>query len=461
MGFTTNRRSFLEKLGLGAGAALLSPIATSLVAEAQGKTIPRKIFVVFIHGNGLHHDMNFTPPEFAASSAPVLEGPTAYTWPKMFKAVEPWRNRMLLVDGLPNRPRSGASQHGGGYSALSCFAALNGGSNEGGGRPGHISIDQFIANGIGKSSRSRSILFGASQNRAAVRARAFSRGPGNPEPHFQDPGLMFNDLYGSLVTDPTGFARGATKQRILLDGMRADVKRLEQALAGPERAKLAHYLTAVENAESTLAASMSLDCKPPTVPIDETSVESRLEAMNEMATLALVCGMTNVVGVSVGVGNSHTEFPKYTRVHLGTQFEKDGGIDSHGHSVDSIQGPAWDILHTFNLGLVARTIQALSAVKSGGRTLFDDTTMLYLSDNGSYHHSKQERHPLAIIGDAGGALKTGGRFLRYPPAAKGKPPARSLADLYCSLATACGVPTSTFGKGGNEPVTGPLPELMA
>jgi hypothetical protein len=456
------RRTFLERLGLGAGAALLGPVAQSLVSEARGQTVDRRRAIFFLHGNGLSYSASFTPPEFAAGGKydyPVLDGPKEYTWPSMLRSLERYRARMLLVDGLPNHPRTGLSQHGTGYSALSCFAAAHNGSNEGEGLPGNITIDQLIAGKLGASTRAKSVLYGASTRPAGVYARAFAAGPEKPEPHFQSPRLMFNDLFGALVTDADGRNRGAYKQGLLVDGMRADIKRLEGSLAGAERRKLEHYVGAIEDFDKRLKLAASLDCKAPPFAETGTTVEDRLEQMTEMATLALVCGLTNVVGVSVGVGDAHVQFPKYTRLHVGTRFEADGGIHMHGHSPPDVLGAAWDILHNFHGKLIARMADALAGIKEGDRTALDSSVLLYMSDNGGEHHSKHNRYPLVLLGNAGGKLKVDGRFIRYP--AKGQKGSRSLADLYCTLATACGVPTESFGKGGNEPVQGPLSEILA
>jgi hypothetical protein len=117
-----------------------------------------------------------------------------------------------------------------------------------------------------------------------------------------------------------------------------------------------------------------------------------------------------------------------------------------------------DLCHSFNCGLLARMADALSAIKEGAGTMFDSTVMLYTSDNGEQHHSDKGRWPLVLLGDAGGKLRVDGRFLRFPQ--RGQSGNRSMADLFCSIATACGVPTDAFGKGGNEPVRGPIESLM-
>src|SRR5688500_2245171 len=100
-----SRRSFLEKLGLGLGATLLSPIAQTLVNEARGQDVDRKIFGVWLVANGRQFDWNVPPREVTGPhgfTTPVLDGPTSYTWPAMLGALAPYRNLMLLIDGLFN-----------------------------------------------------------------------------------------------------------------------------------------------------------------------------------------------------------------------------------------------------------------------------------------------------------------------------------------------------------------------
>lgn len=464
------RRTFLERLGLGVGAAILSPIAQTLVKEARGQTSTRKIAVFVLHAHGMNYDFSFTPPEFKrpddkAHTWAVLDGPKNYTWPGMLKTLERHRSRMLLLDGLANQPRSGVSGHSAGYSALSCFAAPNGAANDGGGLPGGVTIDQFIGQKIGMSTRRRSVLFGASKHRDAQIARIFAGARGKPEPHFQSPALLFNDLFGTIVTDASGVNRGAAKQRVLLDTMRADIKRLQGAFAGAERQKLDHYLGAIEDFERREKAAAGITCKvpfaapgtagaPPT-----TTVEDRLESMNEMAILALACGLTNVVGISVGTGNSHNNFPDFGRIGKGTPWEKvfAAGHDI-GHQVPAVQGPVMDLIHNFNGGLIARMLEALAKIEVGDATLADNSVMLYTSDNAEEHHATHRRWPAVLIGTAGGKIRADGRFIRYPR--KGTTGSRSMADLFCTIATAVGAPTNEFGKGGNEPVQGPL-ELLS
>jgi hypothetical protein len=453
----TSRRSFLEKLGLGAGAVLLGNVAEGLVREARGATAARKRIVFFLTSNGTA-PYYFTPPGIdsgADETWSAVPGTKDYTWPAMVQALAPLRQQMLLVDGLANHiPQS---QHSCGFGALSMIPCARGIPAEYGGPPGGITIDQFIAQKLGATSPYASILFGISRGSKTVEANVFASGPEQPEPAYMSPNMLFASLFKGIAS-----ASGSARQRLLLDSIRFDLKRLNDALAGPEKAKLERYSAVLEDYDRRQKALPGLMCQPGTAPaanIDDGPVEDRLDASVEIGIVALACGMTNVVGIASGCGNGHGA-PDYTRIQKGTRFEAAGRVTFEGHSPADVQGPAQELIHTYHMGLIARTIQALSKVPdAGGGTVFDNMTIVYMNDNGEAHHATHARYPLVVIGNAGGKLKADGRFLRYPP--RGSAGARSLADLFCTIATAVGAPTTTFGMGGVEQVKGPIPELLA
>jgi hypothetical protein len=140
----------------------------------------------------------------------------------------------------------------------------------------------------------------------------------------------------------------------------------------------------------------------------------------------------------------------------------DSGFSNIGHHARTIQAPALDIAYQWLGKLMARTIETLTKVRVGDSTLWDNSTFAFLSDNGEEHHAGHIRWPIAIIGNAGGKLRADGRFLRFPK--RGAAGNRSMADLFCTMATACGAPTKDFGRdpdGGGEPVQGPIDLLLA
>jgi hypothetical protein len=458
------RRSFVERLGLGAGAFLLGPMTAGIVSEARGQAPRRKRAVFCLLGAGIHWDWNFAPSDLRplGLNTTILPGRKDFAWPAMVASLEKYRSRTLLVDGLFNVPKSGTRGHSAGYSALSCFAAANGGNNDGGAPPGNITIDQYLGDALGATSWRKTVLFGASTTLEAQKVHTFASGPMKPEAQFQSPRALYADLFGPLAVDEKGVARGAIRNKTLFDLVRTDLKRLSGALAAPERRALDHYLLAIEDFEKRQKAVSAVACNSPAAPMLDAAmgtVEDRLDAMNEMAILALICGLTSVVGIAIGCGNAHSYYPTFKRTGKGTIWESKGGVPETGHEPRDVHGPASDLVHSYNCSLLARMADALSMVKEGDKTMFDNSVMLYTSDNGEQHHAGHERWPFVMLGDGGGKLRADGRFMRFPK--KGDKAGRSMADLFCSLATACDVPTDSFGRGGNETVKGPIEALMA
>jgi hypothetical protein len=187
-------------------------------------------------------------------------------------------------------------------------------------------------------------------------------------------------------------------------------------------------------------------------PGSRTTVDDRLESMNEIAILGFACGLSNVMGVSSGCGFGHSA-PEITRVHLGTPFEAEGSMKYHGH--DPKHWEAMEYIYEYHSKQIARMIEAWSKIKEGDRTVWDNTVIVLTSDNGEHHHSNKQRWPVVVIGNAGGKLKADGRYIRY---ARG---AHALADLFSSIGVAAGAQTPKFGEGGREQVKGPIPGLMA
>jgi len=452
-----SRRSFIEKLGLGAGAALLSPIAATLVSEAQGlaQVGTRKRIAFFLVGNGISiRCSSFVPPEFKTGGGATLISSNQYTAGAMVKNLEPFRGKTLLLDGLSNQiPKS---QHSCGFGTLSGIPCANGSPAEYGGAPGGITIDQYIGGKIGDGTRFKTILAGTSA------PGMFASGPERREQHHTSARLMFDAVFGNLIVDPSGINKGALEQKLILDKIRGDIGKLGGALAGPEKRKLEHYLAAMEDFDKRQKTLGVLSCKVPgTAPglADPKTPEDRLEALTEVLILALTCGLTNVTALAIGTGMSHQYFHPYKRIHIGTQFESKGQIDGYGHDGCELQGPGMDLIHNFNVGLMARMATALGAIKEGDRSIFDNMVMAYLSDSGDEHHGEHRRFPVVLLGNAGGKIKSDGRYLRWPD--KGKAGARSIPDLYNTLATGVGAQSDAFGMGGVEKVQGPLPELLA
>jgi hypothetical protein len=76
--------------------------------------------------------------------------------------------------------------------------------------------------------------------------------------------------------------------------------------------------------------------------------------------------------------------------------------------------------------------------------MMDNTVIVYLSDSAEDHHSTCYEWPIVVVGNLGGRLKLGNRFLNVPNYASGNAHV-TVSQLYSSLLHAAGAPVAQFG----------------
>jgi hypothetical protein len=451
---TTTRRSFLSTYSLGGAAALLSPLVGGLINEARGQAPRRQLALFYVFGTGFHADYEFTPDDLKGKG-PSLSGPTSFKWPTALAPLEPYRSRALLIDGLSN-PVKTTNGHVGGFGALSCRTSTQGANNGRDKFAAGISIDQYVAETLSAGMAFPAVRFGVqNQGWAPLSQSVFAYGPDRPIAHILDPVLYHRTLFGKVTgsQDPTQ----SKTDKLLLDSIATQARRLQGVLAGPERAKLDEYLNAIGQLEKRQAAALSCGGAPrapAAVPERGPAYpEDALEAMMSMSLIAAICGLTNVIAVCDGPGG-HGVQTRFKRIAAGTQFQAQGFVSQPDHDGPELATAKRQIVRRYQTGVLAGAIRTLEAVKSGDQTLFDQTVMVFMSENGDDHHSRKTRWPLVLVGNAGRKLKVDGRFLYYPNQ-------RAVADLFSTVATALGRPTDDFGKGGNAPTQGVLTEVLA
>ena len=197
-------------------------------------------------------------------------------------------------------------------------------------------------------------------------------------------------------------------------------------------------------------------------------VFERLEAQFEIAAGSMIAGLTNVATVSGGAGPDRIGLSCMAS-ELGLKGD-DGYIGAHaiGHGnfqkFAGVSGPDCHAhIRRKCLEQLAKFIRRLEAVPEGDGTMLDNTLIVYLSDSAEGHHPVCHEWPFILIGDLGGRLKLGNRYLRYPW--YGNQGHRTIANLYLSLLHAVGERQNTFGIPdfglGDLDQTGPLAEIMS
>jgi hypothetical protein len=454
-----SRRSFVEKLGLGAGAALMAPLARNLIREAHGQPANRKVAMFYLAGNGISPYWVFTPAAFQETNIENEQEPSPptntslinskdYTLPEAFSPLAPYRNSLAMLDGFRNNPRMNEDAgHGLGWMALSDVP----GNDVDHFSPGGITLDQQLAKYIGADTPRRAVLLGASSVEADLLNNQFAEGVGKSLPAFQNPTALFRDVFGNAPPPPMmqpGETPKLDPRRPLFDVLKNDIRRLEAQFAAPERDKLSQYLAVVEDQEKALAAAMGLSCNGGEAPMNPSGNYAKVVALHAIASAALTCGMTNVLGLAVGTLDSHDFGPNIPELGPG------GSLADVGHEGKEQYGPVITNLYKWFSTMAVETMQQLNGAG------VENVLAYFASDNGEQHHSGHGRCNAVLAGKAPG-LKLEGQFVRLPGSG-----ARSMIDMHHAILQGFGVPDTGFGvgpdgQGPNERGQGPFEHILA
>lgn len=454
----SGRRDVLKGLSLGASAAVLQPFLSRLALSAEGKLPPPR-FLFVVEGNGV------PPKQIHPEGIPYLEREarekaeshslTGLQLPPALQPIEPFRDRLAIIQGLSGRMCTGG--HSSDHGALGAFYANSGRNIVGPTIDGVLGrafpgIFPNLVLGIAANA-DESVIFNCSAD-----------APGRSLPTICRPDIAFARLFGSVAE---GSARASfAARRNLLDYMRDDVRRVQNRLGGVDREKLDALTDAYESLHTTTERLVEVrDRLKAAAPVPDekyaSTVETdRLDAHFELAAAAMIGGLSNVVTIASGVG-----FPYFSIQFRGLDID----MPKHniGHAMylkDDKTG--WELsqkIRAFHFQLIARFMKKLQSIPEGDGTMLDNTVIVYLSDGAETHHSRCFEWPFVVLGNSRGRLRTTGQYMVLPD--YGRPGHRTINTLYNSLLHAAGLPRDDFGSPDpnldQEMYRGPLTQLLA
>ena len=100
----------------------------------------------------------------------------------------------------------------------------------------------------------------------------------------------------------------------------------------------------------------------------------------------------------------------------------------------------WIKIRQYNCRMLVKLMKSLEAIPEGNGTMMDNTLIVYGSNNGNKQHTNGDNWPFVLIGNGGGAFKTG-MHTRIDN--------RPLNDLYTTFLHGIGSPVDRFNIGGN------------
>lgn len=439
---TPSRRQFLRgALGTAVSLPLVSTIGSR--ARAVPPTFPKRL-VVF-----------YTPHGVVKKDWIVTGSETAFTLSGIPAPLDPLKKDLLVLKNVDMQ----SADYGPGDTHQEGMGALLGGTalladptGAGGirmdtsapiGWGGGISVDQFIAKGIGAVTKVPSLELGVINDFNQVGGRIIYLDANKPVAPMNDPGLVFDRLFADLGADPAGVARIRAERKSVLDAVHKQFARLESKLGKEDVDKLRSHAAAVRDLETRLSAPGGFvggNCKKPErpslAPMDVNLYPSIGKAQMDLLVMALACDLTRVASLMWSHAGPTPSAPWLGISETHHQL-------SHAGDADEDAQKKLSRLKYWYAEQFAYFVRALQAIPEGEGTMLDNTVVWWCSEISVGNSHSHKDMPFVLAGSCGGYFKTG-RFVQYPMTGdKGV----SHNDLLVSLCHAMGrTEVKTFGN---------------
>lgn len=441
-----DRRALLRTLGAGAA---LAPFLPLLDRDARAQSgFPKRLVLWFF------------PTGSVLSQWRPTGGETDFVLSEILKPLEPWRSRLLVVDGVSHVAGGSAlGNHPHGQGMSWCWTASWPGK-DGPAQDSPIkgtSVDQYVASRVGAMSKFKSLQLGVTSGQVGTGDSAryasmvnYARVPNEISPYAVYDRLFKDLMPGTSAPDTSAFDKLRAQRKSIMDLVRAEITALSPKLGADERQKLDAHLTGLREMEGRLqnpaAGAGTAGCQQPVLPSGRLEVNTTwnnmptLGAMQmDFAAAALACDLTRVVNLQWACGYPQNHYPFLN-------------VDVHHHQT-SHQGTnnatATRQLVTINNWYsqqLASFLERLSKIKEGSGSVLDNTLILTSSEIATSGTHDWKAMPFLIAGNAGGALRTG-RYLKTTGGTSNR--------LFVSICHAMGL-TDVQRFGDTDTGSGPL-----
>ncbi|XZE56507.1 DUF1552 domain-containing protein [Planctomycetaceae bacterium SH139] len=273
-----------------------------------------------------------------------------------------------------------------------------------------------------------------------------ARGPQQPNYAFGSPKIAMQELFKSVSSDQDDQTRYQLERQVLMF-LSTEESSLAEQLSGIEQHKVGNYaeaLKAIQQQNSRVEAMgdvirqhiPQLDAK---YLAENLTTVDRQDGLVEVLLATLISGMTNVVA--------------FTADELGTPYTGLPGIEGenvnlhdvgHGKSFGGVEALAIrDKVRHQHMILIDRIVSRLKSVPEGTGSMFDNTMLFYLPNNGETHHSKGTEWPFVVMAGNNTRLDIARRYIRLP--GYNQPGHKTLGNWYTTILNAYGNPINHYG----------------
>ena len=389
---TIDRRQFIRNLGVSSTSL---PFLLGLPSLGLAKIAPsRKRLVVMFSPNGTI-PKNFWPESTGSN----------FELKKIMEPLAPFRNRMLVLNGLNNKVRGDGDSHMRGMSCLLTGIELfpgniQGGSDTPAGWAKGISIDQEIKNFFQSQDATRtrfgSLEFGVGvSDRADPWTRMSYAGPNQPVAPTDDPYQMYKKLYGQI--------RDQDSLLNILDIVRDDLKKVSKKISTEDKLLLKEHADFVRQMEQefTQTDNKALIGNPPKFEAGITNRNDNVPRLSRMQIDLMVNSFVNdfarvgTLQYTKSVGQARMNWLNINDGHHGLSHESDKNDDA----VDKLTR-----INKWFAGELAYLTKRLAETPEPGAngSLLDNTTIVWTNELGKGNSHTLNNIPFVLIGNGMG-----------------------------------------------------------
>jgi hypothetical protein len=432
-----SRRTLLR----GAGTVVALPLLDAMIpAFAPAATAaPVRRFGVVYHPNGVIYD-KWLP---TGSGSNFELSPT-------LKALEPFKDKLIVVTGLSSDPAEPLGDGGGDHSRA-CGSYLTGVHVKKSDSllENAVSMDQIAAKAFENETQLSSLQMTSDENSllgscdlgysCAYSSTVSWLTPTLPLMAENNPRVLFERMFGaSDSTDARVRAARLKQDRSLLDSVNDRVSQLQRKLGTADNRKMDDYLTALRDVERRIQKAEEQSSKelpdvhqPAGIP---DGFVDHVRLLYDLQLLAYQSDLTRVITFMYG------------REQTGRPYPQIGVPEGHHplthHQNDPVKMEKCTRIQRHHIELFTEYLVKLRNTPDGDGSLLDHVILLFGSGISNSDRHTHGPLPTFVVGGGSGTLK-GGRHLIYPEHTP-------LTNLQLTLLNKLGVPAETLGDSNGQ-----------
>lgn len=431
----------LQGIAAGTGAAVASSLFPQrLLASPISSATPKRI-VFFMQNQGF--DPKTCIPEGMNTSGSLAKSKL----PEPISALEPYKERLHIINGLHGLHTSPS------HSAF--FGALGGYRGSDGVPPSAPTIDYELSKVLPETLLPHLCIGMDSIENMKTKptlATLSASGAGQPIFMHSNPNHLYQMLFGGISSGDIRLQHEA--RSTVMDQIEQLAAAKGRTLPMSDRQRYGQYVQGFKDVNGLRARldTVSEHLQKFAPAVDERYTKPEFETdwhdcLLDLGISSLTSGITNTLTIGSGRGEIFGAW-------------KGLGIEEQGHNLGHMEqpdNPIWIKIRQYNSRMLVRIMEKLESVPEGSGTMMDNTLIVYTSNNADKQHTNGANWPVMLLGNMGGAFKTG-CFTQLD----GK---RPINALYTSLLRAAGQNCDRFNMdekmaGKFDDSTGPLKEVL-